>query len=218
MRATRLSVRELILGDGKDPSLSEEVLKDLEPFLLRCEAGTYSVGPSGQTSHEQAAAVLNGVLAPHQARSIAFVDNEESIVGLPRWLARRAERRYRPDDQSEALTASIELPISDVLSGLFEAGLREKLGGPHMGTCSARLRESLGQDLLTACERTFGTELGSIAWRGLWPCLHFFLCAAIAGDARTVGVLRPLVLGLGASIPLGEKAGDPGTWIVLRSC
>lgn len=49
----------------------------------------------------------------------------------------------------------------------------------------------------------------------LWNSIYFFLCCAVIGDMHNLERLVLLIELLPYAIPIGEKAGDEGVWLVL---
>lgn len=192
----RKKLQEFLETNAQKPELIPPAMELIEPLFRIAEAGRYALAPADDVHLWKAVEAINLAAALPVNRIVPV-----SAAAPGSWSDRRID-----DEFHDRLRDSLVGSLADSLKGDEE--LWVGLGLNYLATLGYILTESLPVSL-----RRFGL------WDGLLGSLRvsprFLLGFAVAGNEEKVARLTPLMCLLPRAIPIGQKADEPGTWLVL---
>ena len=217
MRTNRKALNAFLAKRARKPALAAEAMDHLDGFIRIADAGVYRL------------ATVSTELAQRAARAVT------DLTGRPCSVRLVSLRRPFPNDGGLA-AAAYDTELQPRIWEQAARILRPKLADSVNEISSACLTE-LGSrdweelwDILNAAfwcdswhtiKEDIGIGLESSSQLKLHEGLHQailgYLAAATIGDAGAMRRLSGLILILPRLLPLGEKIGEPGVWLVLAA-
>lgn len=222
-------LKEFAVKGHDDEDRAEGLLQAFAPFIQRAESDKYPLATSDEIRESQVRKIISGVIGREIDRVI-FISLRYALTDPPResWMEDKVYDNYRKavkDAKSSILKGNFGRCVSRRFSEDLRAGpLREILtnASPWVTEKSKEvLRRSIKDDLRKAIRNiTIRTDLGHDTdedmVRSVLFGLRLFLVAITAGFLQTAQFnVLPLLELLEHALPLGEKAGEKGTYIVL---
>lgn len=208
MPVSRQALYEFLVSHAPRPALVPEAMERLEPHFRQAESDQFALCPASELDVAQAADALALASGAPVARVIPV--SLAAPVVRPDWME---GRRYDAFVADALLTS-----YKDVLSSRFDRrveALKATLGIP----CWRAFIEHLGDGLWTSLENcipdSLKVPLSLHHGMALWCRLFLFLASAATADAATMRETGPLVSLCARALPLGERIGEKGSWLVL---
>jgi len=154
---------------------------------------------------------------------------EAELIGIGRAIGLAVAK---PVHRLETLSLSGLAAGGDRPVPVYGGGLSDALMMRHSETLARKLNYALRSRLYDLLEAELLTPLGGLllgdgpvvdqsvrrfACSALSETFYFHLGYVLAGEKRRAAKLEPLVRLLAKFVPLGEKTGEKGTWIVLAA-
>jgi hypothetical protein len=180
--------------------IAANLMTDLEPFFFKAKQGKYDLAPDSEKLWIETLSALHKVFGTDKVTRVIPV-SLSSPISKPDWMA---ENAYQ-----EALRKSIGVSLWASVKNSLGFALATRFGDrpwPERKNIIARIiTESFGETFL----EILGPPMGSSIVASLVYYLDFAITDKI-GEAMSI---RPLILLLPKTIPLGEKTDEPGAWL-----
>lgn len=197
-----------MLKHSKDKEMLKNNMKFLEPFFVAADSGEYILQPSSEIDMDEVARALT-LATGTEVQQVIPVSLEHSF-SKPEWMGEEVYRNRLSGSLNGSLHTSLKKGLRNYLRYGLQAHTRDEL------------RDNLEVSLLDSLAMSLKNRLrGSLEFRqrnhlrdSLRDSLFFFLELTLKGD-KEMERLKPLLLILLKTQPLGEKRGEKGTWLTL---
>lgn len=222
-------LKELAVKGHDDEDRAEGLLYAVAPYIRRAESGKYPLASSDEIRESRIRNIISDVLGREIDRVI-FISLKYAVTDPPResWMEDKVYDNYRKAVK-EAKSSILKGGFGRCVSRRFNEDLRKgplcqilEDASPWISEkAKEALRRSIDKGLRKAIQEvtvtTFlGKETDEDMAQSVLFSLRLFLVAITAGFMETAhDDVLPLLELLQHAIPLGEKAGKKGTYIVL---
>lgn len=205
--------RKFLEENAKAPETVPEAMRLLEPFLLKAESGKYVLDEASELLAKSAEEAIS--MATDKEVTKAVLVSVKNPYPRPEWMCQKAHEASLRDSLGDSFRASLWASFRASLGDSFGASLWDSLRASPWVSLWDSFRASPWARLRDSLRASLGDSLGDNLWYSLKVSLFYHLGYTVTGDREKVARLTPLLELLPHAIPLGEKADEPGVWIVL---
>lgn len=198
-------ILSFLISHGKSHRLTAQALQGIKPFLDRVSDGSYELVQPGAFDPIATGRVITKVLGVKVTR-LCTISRLGLLAGDPADGA-LAAKRYDGGSLAHRLMGR----YSEVLAAGSRQAHREMLFNRLSEHLVDRLRFRSDGEITGDAHFGFWNQVRS----GVGEALYFYLGLAMAGRCRHLRRLSLLVSLLLEAVPVGEPAGEPGSWVVL---
>ncbi len=177
-----------------------------DPFFIAADSGALTLSPIADI--DEAAAAVAAATGAKVETVIPM-----SLIGLtagPGWAGRPGPQ---PAARKTALWDRKTGTLKAALDTAHWTKVQARLPAPIVQDLCEKLSSAIWQDL----QPVLAASLPEQAALAYWDAFMIILGYVLLGDSESFGRLSPLLDLLSQNVPLGEKDGEPGTWLVLTA-
>ncbi|HSD12828.1 MAG TPA: hypothetical protein VLC10_04680 [Patescibacteria group bacterium] len=183
----------------------------LEPFFRKAEAGEYDLVPADELRHDEAAEAISVASGADVSRiaCVSLSHGASPLIGRARADFWEAHARDLSIDLKLALWRQHECILGTAIS----AERRQRL--------ERVIWHAVGEPLWHSFEQNrwdeTGTDLRLVIRANVLAAFLHYAGFVLLGNERRVESLLPLLRLMSRTLPLGERADEPGTWTCITA-
>lgn len=208
----REQLRLFLEQNAKNPARVSEATEILEPLFRNNDQGAYPLARAEELDPAEVAQVI-ATATGRTVKRVVFVSREHPFP-KPEWMSEKVYEAF----YAHSFDGSLRDNSWDILRDIFRdigGSLWDSLWNSLGNNLWDNLRYILGGSLWDSLgDRLWGSFRSSIG-RSVGGSVFYYLGFSLLNDAVHIEQLAPFVRLLPRAIPLGEKADEPGIWIVL---
>lgn len=213
---TRIGLDDLLRflsGRAKSAALLTVGLKELAPLIEKARPGSRWLAAHRDIDKEAAASAIAAATGLEVTR-VVFVSGSRPLA-RPDWMTAAGLQKAVAAAWKESLGHSLGRRL-EARHGL---DLRSALsiGGPALRQVEELIAALAGKMFRIGLEQVLTDPLAAAMVDSLRFGLVYYLAFAVAGDGSKTDALVPLIRLFRRTVPLGELAGSPGTWLLLAN-
>lgn len=186
-------------------------LAPLEPIFRKTDGGRYKLAPAKDVSKDAFITAMR-VMAGRSVADVAFV----SLSDGPSPLVGEAREAYW-----QGVIGELSTDLRKILWPLIMPRLRAALGERECRRVEDLVWKTIGEDVWWSLQRGpwehAGYGLLGVVRAAVMLLLLEVVGCTVAGDDESLMRSRPLVDFIARAMPLGERAGRPGEWVVITA-